>query len=72
MDIFLYFLKEVFTTYIIVGCVFTLVLGVIAYLTETLNDYTTLEVFIIILIYPVIIYYVLNPEKDEKDRKIDK
>jgi hypothetical protein len=65
MDIFLYLLKEVFTTYIIIGCVFTLLIGTIAYLTKTLNDYTTLEVFCIIFIYPVIIYYAFNPEENE-------
>jgi hypothetical protein len=68
MEIILYLLKEFFTVYLIIGCVFTVLLGTIAYATKTENEYTTLEVFCMILIYPMIIYYFLKPSENDYER----
>ena len=68
MEIILYLLKEFFTVYLIIGCVFTVLLGTIAYATKTENEYTTLEVFCMILIYPMIIYYLVYPERNDYER----
>jgi hypothetical protein len=54
--------------YLILGCIFTLLAGLFAFATRTENEYTTGEIFTVIFIYPIVIYYLLNPEKNDYER----
>jgi hypothetical protein len=54
--------------YLILGCVFTLLAGLFAFATRIENEFTTGEIFTAIFIYPLIIYYLLNPEKKDYER----
>jgi hypothetical protein len=54
--------------YLILGCVFTLLAGLFAFATGIENEFTTGEIFTAIFIYPLIIYYLLNPEKKDYER----
>jgi uncharacterized membrane protein len=68
MEIILYLLKEFFTVYLIIGCVFTVLTAFIAFSTKTENDYTVGEIFAMLFIYPVIIYYLVYPERNDYER----
>ena len=68
MEIILYLLFALLKFYFILGVIFTILLGVFAYATRTENKYTSLEVFCIILIYPMVIYYLIYPERNDYER----
>jgi hypothetical protein len=65
MEIILYLLLVFLKFYLILGVIFTLLLGIMAYVTKTENEYTVLEIFYTIFIYPIIIYYFINPSNNE-------
>ena len=54
--------------YLILGCIFTLLSGLFAFATGIENEFTIGEIFTAIFIYPLIIYYLLNPEKKDYER----
>ena len=54
--------------YLILGCIFTLLSGLFAFVTGIENEFTIGEIFTAIFIYPLIIYYLLNPEKKDYER----
>ena len=62
---FILILFALLKLYLIVGVIFTVLLGVIAHITKTENNYTMLEIFCIIFIYPIVIYHILNPDKND-------
>jgi len=68
MEIILYLLLAFLKFYFILGIIFTLLLGIIAHATKTENTYTTLEVVCTVFIYPMVIYYLLNPDKVENEQ----
>jgi len=68
MEIILLLLFAFLKFYFILGSIFTILLGVFAYATRTENNYTTLEVFGMIFIYPLIIYYLIYPEKNDYEQ----
>jgi hypothetical protein len=65
MEIILTALFNIFKIYCLVGCIFTLLTAVIAFSTGTENEYKIGEILAMILFYPLIIYYLLNPEKND-------
>jgi hypothetical protein len=68
MEIILYLLFAFLKFYFILGVIFTILLGVFAYSTRTENEYTALEVFSMIFIYPLIIYYLIYPERNDYEQ----
>jgi hypothetical membrane protein len=68
MEIILYLLFAFFKFYFTLGCIFTLLTAFIVFSTKTENDYTVGEIFAMLLIYPVIIYYLVYPEKNDYER----
>ena len=65
MEIILILLFAFLKFYFILGCIFTLLTAVVAFSTRTENDYTVGEIFAMLLIYPVIIYYLVYPERND-------
>jgi hypothetical protein len=68
MEIILYLLFAFLKFYLILGCIFTLFAGLFAFATRTENEYTMGEIFTVIFIYPIVIYYLLNPEKNDYEQ----
>jgi uncharacterized membrane protein len=68
MEIILILLFAFLKFYLILGCIFTLLTAFIAFSTKTENDYTVGEIFAMLLIYPVIIYYLVYPERNDYGR----
>ena len=65
MEIILILLFTFLKFYLVLGCIFTLLTAFIAFSTKTENDYTVGEIFAMLLIYPVIIYYLVYPERND-------
>ena len=51
--------------YFILGCIFTLLTAVFAFSTETEKEYNVGEIFAMLFFYPVVIYYVVYPERND-------
>lgn len=68
MEIILILLFAFLKFYFTLGCIFTLLLGVFAFSTRTENEYTIPELFAVLFIYPVVIYYFLNPDKNNYEQ----
>jgi len=65
MEIILILLFAFLKFYFTLGCIFTLLTAIVAFATKTDNDYTVGEIFAMLLIYPVIIYYLVYPERND-------
>jgi hypothetical protein len=68
MEIILYLLFAFLKYYFILGCIFTLLTAFFAFSTRTENEYTIREIFAIMFIYPVIVYYLIYPERNSYER----
>jgi hypothetical protein len=64
MEIILYLLFAFFKFYFTLGCIFTLLSAVVAFSSKTENDFKVGEIFAMMFFYPFIIYYLLNPTKN--------
>lgn len=51
--------------YVIVGCIFTFIIGVVSFIVGTDEDYTPSEVAAMIFIYPIVIYHMKNSKENE-------
>ena len=65
MEIILILLFAFLKFYFVLGCIFTLLSAVVAFSTKTENEYNVGEIFAMLLIYPVIIYYLIYPERND-------
>ncbi len=68
MEIILYLLFAFLKFYLVLGCIFTLLTACVAFSTRTENDYNVGEIFAMLLIYPVVIYYLVYPERNDYER----
>ena len=68
LEFFLFLLFTFLKFYFILGCIFVLLSGLFAFATRIENEFTTGEIFAAIFLYPLIIYYLLNPEKNDYER----
>jgi|688.fasta_scaffold519316_3 hypothetical protein len=64
MEIILILLFAFFKFYFTLGCIFTLLSAVVAFSSKTENDFKVGEIFAMMFFYPFIIYYLLNPTKN--------
>lgn len=51
--------------YFILGCICTLLVAVFAFSTKTENEYNIGEIFAMLFLYPVVIYYIVYPERND-------
>lgn len=68
MEIILILLFAFLKFYFVLGCIFTLISAVVAFSTRTENDYTVGEIFAMMFFYPVIIYYLVHPERNDYEQ----
>ena len=65
MEIILILLFAFLKFYFILGCIFTLLSAVVAFSTKTENEYNVGEIFAMMFFYPVVIYYLVYPERND-------
>lgn len=65
MEIILILFFNFLKVYLVLGCIFTLLTAFIAFSTKTENEYKIGEILAMLLIYPVIIYYLVYPERND-------
>lgn len=65
MEIILILFFGFLKLYFVLGCIFTLISAIVAFSSGTENEFTTSEVLAMMFIYPIIIYYLLNPDKND-------
>lgn len=65
LEFFLFLLFAFLKFYLVLGCIFVLFCGLFAFATGIENEFTTGEIFTSIFIYPLIIYYLVYPERND-------
>lgn len=68
MEIILILFFAFLKFYFILGCIFTLISAVIAFSSGTENDFKVGEIFAMMFFYPFIIYYLVNPNRNNYER----
>lgn len=68
MEIILILLFAFLKFYFTLGCIFTLFTAFMAFSTRTENEYTVGEILSMMLFYPVIIYYLIYPERNDYEQ----
>ena len=54
--------------YLVLGCIFTLLTAIFAFSSGTENDFKVGEIFAMMFFYPFIIYYLINPNRNNYER----
>jgi len=68
MEIILYLLLAFLKFYFTLGCIFTLISAVITFSSEIEDDFKVSEILAMMFFYPFIIYYLINPKRNNYER----